>query len=103
MFVFHNFQSTTAAVLNLTTNNDSIPEQSETFTVQLSNPVTVGISQTGAATLVSGHSTAFVTIGPSDEPHGVIEFASITQPVRVNEGQGKVDLSVVRLKGKIGK
>ena len=90
-------------MLRLVTSNDSVPESHETFTVQLSDPATTGISSTGAATLVGGDSTATITIGASDEPHGIIEFAPRVQPIRVNENVGHVDLRLVRNRGSIGK
>lgn len=90
-------------MLRLITLNDSVPESHETFTVRLSDPTTAGISSTGAATLVAGDSTATIIIGASDEPHGIIEFASRSQPVRVEENIGHIDLRLVRNKGSIGK
>ena len=82
--------------------NDSTPENHEIFTVRLSDPITTGISPTGAATLVPGDSTATVVIGASDEPHGIIEFAPQSQPIRVTENVGTVDLRLVRIMGNIG-
>ena len=86
----------------ITTLNDSTPENHETFTVQLADPITTGISHTGAGVLVPGDSTATIVIGASDEPHGVVEFATRAQPIRVTEDIGTVELRVVRIMGNIG-
>ena len=70
--------------------------------MRLSDPITTGISSTGAAVLVPGDSTAIIVIGASDEPHGIVEFAPRSQPIRVTENIGTVDLRIVRIMGNIG-
>ncbi len=85
------------------TKTDPIPEKNEQFTIRLSNPVTLGISSTGAAILVAGDATATVVIGANDEPHGIVEFAPINQPIRVKENVGQQVLKIVRNMGRIGK
>lgn len=95
-------QGITNVILSIQTLNDSTSESHETFIVRLSDPITSGISSTGAATLVAGDSTATIVIGASDEPHGVIEFASRIQPIKVAENIGFIDLRLVRKMGNIG-
>eukprot|EP00794_Sanderia_malayensis_P009868 gene9868-10878_t len=95
-------QGVAQSLLVLTTTNDSIPERNDLFTVRLSDPITSGVSETGAAVLVAGDSTATVIIGASDEPHGIIEFAPRSQPIKVTETYGRITLRLIRTMGSIG-
>ena len=68
----------------------------------LVNVTSTGISLGGAATLdPSGH-MAVILIGPSNDPHGVIEFSETSQPIRVKENGKNLELRIVRRFGKIG-
>ena len=91
------------AQIRIEVKTDSIPETNEEFKLVLDNVTTEGISQTGGATLdPSGH-TAVLLIGASNDPHGVVEFSEIIQPIRVKESDGSAEVRIVRHFGKIGK
>ena len=82
---------------------DNTSEIDEPFQVILGNPVTSGISQTGAAEINADMATATVTIAASDEPHGVFEFQQSSRRFTAQESANIVELPVARLFGKIGK
>ena len=82
---------------------DNTSEIDEQFQVILRNPVTSGISQTGAAEINPRMATATVTVPASNEPHGVLEFQQSSRRVSVEESDNVVELSVARLFGNIGK
>ncbi len=82
---------------------DNASEIDEQFQVILRNPVTSGISRTGAAQINSRMATATVTVAASNEPHGVFEFQQSSRRVTVQESENIVELSVARLYGNIGK
>lgn len=82
---------------------DNTSEADEQFQVILRNPVTLGVSSTGAAEIDNRISTATVTIAASNEPHGVLEFQQSSRSVTVKENENVLELSVARLFGNIGK
>ena len=82
---------------------DNTSEIDEQFQVVLRNPVTSGISKTGSAQIDDLTGTATITIGASNEPHGVVEFQQSSRRVTVSENKKIWELSVARLYGNIGK
>ena len=82
---------------------DNTSEIDEQFQVILRNPITSGISRTGAAEINPRMGTATLTIAASNEPHGVFEFQQSSRRVTVQESENIVELSVARLFGNIGK
>ena len=82
---------------------DSTSEIDEEFHVVLRDPVTSGISATGAAEINSHMGTATVTVAASNEPHGVFQFLQGSRNVSFQESENMTELSVERLFGNIGK
>lgn len=82
---------------------DNVSEIDEQFQVILRNPVTSGISRTGAAEVNPRMATATVTVAASNQPHGVFEFQQSSRFVTVQENENTIELSVARLFGNIGK
>ncbi|XP_055956200.1 adhesion G-protein coupled receptor V1 [Patella vulgata] len=81
--------TTTAVVLQ-----DDIPEDTETFSVKLTNPV--GGAEIGA------NSSVDISILSNDNAHGIIEFSNESLFVRVTENS-QAQLSVVRRQGYFGR
>ena len=81
--------------------DDLSPEAREVFVVRLIHVRTYDVAPAGHASLVSAKSTATVTVGGSDEPHGVVEFEVSSRDVTVSE-DSNTTLAVARLFGKIG-
>lgn len=82
---------------------DNTSEIEEQFQVILRNPVTSGISKTGAAEISPRMGTANLTVAASNEPHGVVEFQQSSRRVVVKESEKIEELSVARMFGNIGK
>ena len=80
---------------------DLKPEPDEQFTIELVTIETTGISQSGKAAL-SRSKLAYILLGASNDPHGVVEFSSFTQPLHVKEDIIEVELQLIRHQGKIG-
>lgn len=73
-----------------------MPELSEVFMISL-------ISVTGGGTLSkAGDVVAVLTIQSSDEPHGLFVFTPGNRPLRVNEANVNITLTVVREFGILG-
>ena len=82
---------------------DNTSETAEQFQVVLNNPMTSGIARTGQAEIDDLAGTATITVGASDEPHGVLEFQQSSRRVTVSEDARVLELSVARLFGNIGR
>ena len=61
------------------------------------------VSVTGGGRISSsGDTVSVLTVQSSDEPHGLFVFAPGNRPLRVNEANDKVKLTVIRELGKMG-
>ena len=69
--------------------------------VHLSNIQTFGIASSGQASFIQGKTTATISIGASDRPHGVIELESGSRRVSRSD-EKNFTLTVSRLFGNIG-
>ncbi|PFX17387.1 G-protein coupled receptor 98 [Stylophora pistillata] len=87
--------------IDLTVRNDSTPETNEVFVVQLSNIQTFGIASAGEASLITGKTTATISISASNRPHGVIELEAGSRFVSRSD-ERNFTLTVSRLFGDIG-
>ena len=61
-----------------------------------------GVISTGAAVLDSQGDEAVLTVEASDEPHGVLNFASSSRVVLVQEGNYTIQLFINREFGSLG-
>lgn len=95
-------QSQILANIKLTVKSDNIPEVNEKFLLNLTSVISTGIDSSGAAVLDQSASIAYIMIGASDNPHGVLEFYDVQQPVHASESYGEVDIRIVRQFGKLG-
>ena len=102
MLLFFHIKGTLLAQIRIEVKTDSVPETNEQFKLVLHNITTVGISQTGAAKLDPSGREADLLIGASNDPHGIVEFSEIIQPIRVRESDNDLELRIVRRFGKIG-
>ncbi|XP_041376199.1 adhesion G-protein coupled receptor V1-like [Gigantopelta aegis] len=100
MFIF--FPGELFKLIGLEVLLDDTPEVNEEYQIVLQNVTTSGIGSTGAAVVNPQKGTALITIGGSDNPHGVIQFAVASTSVRVEEDVGRVSLQVDRKFGAIG-
>ncbi|KAJ6669788.1 hypothetical protein lerEdw1_000337 [Lerista edwardsae] len=82
--------------------DDHIPEEKEEYQIILHNVRTQGVSSTGAAVLDSQGYEAVLTVEASDEPHGVLNFASSSRVVLVQEGNKTIQLFINREFGSLG-
>ncbi|KAI8777860.1 G-protein coupled receptor 98, partial [Biomphalaria glabrata] len=89
---FSDLQQTASIVLQ--TLDDSLPEISQTYTLQVT-------SANNGANISTGESLATVVFAASDYPNGLVQF-TLPQTVIVSEDQGTVQVSVTRTKGLIG-
>ncbi|KAH9498632.1 Adhesion G-protein coupled receptor V1 [Bulinus truncatus] len=89
---FSDLQQTASIILQ--TIDDSIPEMSQTYTLQIT-------SANNGATLSPGESMATVLFAASDYPNGLVQF-SIPEIVVTSEDQAALQLLVTRTKGMIG-
>ncbi|XP_066912895.1 adhesion G-protein coupled receptor V1-like isoform X2 [Clytia hemisphaerica] len=96
-------RSTIRNDIQLQVQQDSKPETTEKFKLTLYNVTTTGLSQSGAARLDPSGSDAWIVIGASNYPHGVIEFSEIDQPMKVKESDKSFEIRIVRHFGKLGK
>ncbi|KAM4753534.1 adhesion G-protein coupled receptor V1 isoform 2-T3 [Cyanocitta cristata] len=76
--------------------DDHIPEEKEVYRIILYNIKTEGVSPSGAAVLDSQGYEAVLTVEASDEPHGVLNFASPSRVVLVPEENKTVQLFINR-------
>ncbi|NWW69684.1 GPR98 protein, partial [Climacteris rufus] len=82
--------------------DDHIPEEKEEYQIILYNIKTEGISPAGAAVLDSQGYEAVLTVEASDEPHGVLNFASPSRVVLLPEENKTVQLFINREFGSLG-
>ncbi|XP_015282612.1 PREDICTED: G-protein coupled receptor 98 [Gekko japonicus] len=82
--------------------DDHIPEEKEEYQVILHNVRTQGVSSAGAAVLDNQGYEAVLTVEASDEPHGVLNFASSSRVVLVQEENKTVQLFINREFGSLG-
>ncbi|KAJ7335780.1 hypothetical protein JRQ81_013721, partial [Phrynocephalus forsythii] len=82
--------------------DDHVPEEKEEYQVILWNIRTEGVTSTGAAILDSQGDEAVLTVEASDEPHGVLNFASSSRVVLVQEGNHTIQLFINREFGSLG-
>ncbi|XP_069912554.1 adhesion G-protein coupled receptor V1 [Oryctolagus cuniculus] len=73
---------------------DEEPELDKTFSVSI-----LGVSS-GA---LGAHTNATLTVWASDDPYGVFIFSEADRPMRVEEATRNITLSIIRLKGLMGK
>ncbi|GAB0206124.1 adhesion G-protein coupled receptor V1 [Grus japonensis] len=76
--------------------DDHIPEEKEEYQIILYNVKTEGVSPSGAAVLDSQGYEAVLTVEASDEPHGVLNFASPSRVVLIPEENKTVPLFINR-------
>ncbi|NXO67952.1 GPR98 protein, partial [Phainopepla nitens] len=82
--------------------DDHIPEEKEEYRIILYNIKTEGVSPSGAAVLDSQGYEAVLTVEASDEPHGVLNFASPSRVVLLPEENKTVQLFINREFGSLG-
>ncbi|XP_053146642.1 adhesion G-protein coupled receptor V1 isoform X4 [Hemicordylus capensis] len=82
--------------------DDHIPEEKEEYHIILYNVRTQGFTSTGAAVLDSQGYEAVLTVEASDEPHGILSFASSSKVVLVQEGNKTIPLFINREFGSLG-
>uniref|UniRef100_A0A8D2L5E0 Adhesion G-protein coupled receptor V1 n=1 Tax=Varanus komodoensis TaxID=61221 RepID=A0A8D2L5E0_VARKO len=82
--------------------DDHVPEEKEEYHVILHNVRTQGVSSAGVAILDSQGYEAVLTVEASDEPHGVLNFASSSRVVLVQEGNKSIQLFINREYGSLG-
>uniref|UniRef100_K7FWY2 Adhesion G protein-coupled receptor V1 n=1 Tax=Pelodiscus sinensis TaxID=13735 RepID=K7FWY2_PELSI len=82
--------------------DDHIPEEKEEYQVVLYDIITQGVSSMGAAVLDSQGYEAVLTIEASDEPHGVLKFASSSRMVLTQEANKTIQLFISREFGSLG-
>ncbi|NWV26847.1 GPR98 protein, partial [Origma solitaria] len=82
--------------------DDHIPEEKEEYRIILYNIKTEGVFSSGAAALDSQGYEAVLTVEASDEPHGVLNFASPSRVVLLPEENKTVQLFINREFGSLG-
>uniref|UniRef100_A0A8C8RXK2 Adhesion G-protein coupled receptor V1 n=1 Tax=Pelusios castaneus TaxID=367368 RepID=A0A8C8RXK2_9SAUR len=82
--------------------DDHIPEEKEEYQLFLYDIQTQGVSSMGAAVLDSQGYEAVLTIEASDEPHGVLNFASSSRMVLIQEANKTIQLFINREFGSLG-
>ncbi|NXX79900.1 GPR98 protein, partial [Urocolius indicus] len=82
--------------------DDHIPEEKEEYQIVLYNIKTEGVSSSGAAILDSQGYEAVLTVEASDEPHGVLNFASPSRVVLIPEENKTIQLFINREFGSLG-
>ncbi|NWU68697.1 GPR98 protein, partial [Pterocles burchelli] len=82
--------------------DDHIPEEQEEYQIILYNIKTEGFSSSGAAVLDNQGYEAVLTVEASDEPHGVLNFASPSRVVLTPEENKTVQLFINREFGSLG-
>ncbi|NWX90484.1 GPR98 protein, partial [Nothoprocta pentlandii] len=82
--------------------DDHIPEEKEEYKIILYNVKTQGVASTGAAALDSQGYEAVLTVEASDEPHGILNFASTSREVIIPEENKTIQLFINREFGSLG-
>ncbi|NWU90141.1 GPR98 protein, partial [Upupa epops] len=95
-------EETLNATLYIHLLDDHIPEEKEEYQIILYNIKTEGVSPSGAAVLDSQGYEAVLTVEASDEPHGVLNFASPSRVVLIPEENKTVQLFINREFGSLG-
>ncbi|NXI47503.1 GPR98 protein, partial [Galbula dea] len=95
-------EGTLNATLHVHLLDDHIPEEKEEYQIILYNIKTEGVSPSGAAVLDKQGYEAVLTVEASDEPHGVLNFASPSRVVLVPEENKTVQLFINREFGSLG-
>ena len=102
MIIVFIVQGETMQQFKLEVLKDTKPEMEEEFTVRLQSVKSTGIFPSGAATINRIASEAFILVGANNDPHGFLAFAVLEQPLRIEENQGYLELSVIRKFGDTG-
>ncbi|XP_069348971.1 adhesion G-protein coupled receptor V1 [Eulemur rufifrons] len=84
----------TSANITLEILPDEDPELDKTFSVSI---LLVSRGSLGV------HTNATLTVLASDDPHGVFIFSEKNRPIQIEEATQNITLSIIRLKGLIGK
>ncbi|XP_070543508.1 adhesion G-protein coupled receptor V1-like isoform X2 [Ptychodera flava] len=92
----------TIQVITIHALTDETPEVNEEYTIKLTQPVTEGVAETGAAGLDEQGSTASITIEASDEPYGIFVFTPGSTRLNTDESDSVIELIVERKFGSIG-
>ncbi|XP_069736689.1 adhesion G-protein coupled receptor V1, partial [Phaenicophaeus curvirostris] len=95
-------EETLNATLYVRLLDDHIPEEKEEYQIILYNIKTEGVASSGAAVLDSQGYEAVLTVEASDEPHGVLNFASPSRVVLTQEENKTVQLFINREFGSLG-
>ncbi|XP_069137444.1 adhesion G-protein coupled receptor V1-like isoform X2 [Argopecten irradians] len=95
-------QNEVSKTINLDVMVDQKPETNEEYQIFLTNVRTEGVGATGAAKIDAQFNEAAITIQGSNDPHGVIQFASTSLNVRVQEADNIMSLQIDRKFGAIG-
>ncbi|NXA31973.1 GPR98 protein, partial [Eudromia elegans] len=83
--------------------DDHIPEEKEEYKIILYNIKTQGrVASTGAAALDIQGYEAVLTVEASDEPHGILNFASTSREVLIPEENKTIQLFINREFGSLG-
>ncbi|NWI09710.1 GPR98 protein, partial [Crypturellus soui] len=83
--------------------DDHIPEEKEEYKIILYNVKTQGrVASTGAAALDSQGYEAVLTVEASDEPHGILNFASTSREIIIPEENKTIQLFINREFGSLG-
>lgn len=99
----HLLQAVLLEQIELRVLSDLKPEPNENFIINLTSVETSGISKTGAAILDPSTKQAFISLGASNDPHGVFEFTPVQQPIHIKEDIRILELMIIRRYGKFGK
>lgn len=97
-------QRENTTVIEVTVRSDTTPELAERYTLTLDTVRTLSdsiSSGSGAAILDPQASTATITIGASNNPHGQIDFQASSLFVTSDEGQ-MTQLTIIRQFGTFG-
>ncbi|XP_063151499.1 adhesion G-protein coupled receptor V1 [Candoia aspera] len=90
------------ATLNVYLLDDQIPEEKEEYHIILHNIKTQGVASTGSAILDNQGYEAILTVEASDEPYGILNFASSSRSVLVQEENKTIHLFINREFGSLG-
>ncbi|KAK7486836.1 hypothetical protein BaRGS_00021983 [Batillaria attramentaria] len=90
-------------LITLTVLSDDTPEVNEEYQLRLTDISTEGVGPTGAAIISPQFGTVLITIAGSNDPHGVVQFATTSLSLTVAEDAGVVSLQLDRKFGAIGR
>ncbi|XP_039203973.1 adhesion G-protein coupled receptor V1 isoform X4 [Crotalus tigris] len=82
--------------------DDQIPEEKKEYHIILHNIKTQGVTSTGSAILDHQGYEAVLTVEASDEPYGILNFASSSRTVLVQEENKMIQLFINREFGSLG-